>query len=72
VDFDHSPKVQALQKKLNAFMKQHVYPNEQRYKDEVNAGDRWQAPALIDELKRRRASRSSGTCFCRIPSAARG
>jgi acyl-CoA dehydrogenase len=53
MDFDHSPKVQALQKKLTQFMEQHVYPNEQRYKDELNAGGRWQAPALIEELKQK-------------------
>jgi acyl-CoA dehydrogenase len=51
MDFDHSPKVQALQKKITQFMEQHVYPNEKRYKEEVNAGNRWQAPALIEELK---------------------
>ena len=53
MDFDHSPKVQALQKKLTEFMESHVYPNEQRYKDEVNAGDRWQPPALMEELKKK-------------------
>ena len=53
MNFDHSPNVQALQKKLTQFMGQHVYPNEKRYKEEVNAGDRWQAPALIEELKQK-------------------
>jgi len=53
MDFDHSPKVQALQKKLTGFMEQHIYPNEQRYKDEVNAGDRWQPLVLIEELKQK-------------------
>src|SRR5262249_14738443 len=46
-------KVQALQKKLTQFMEQHVYPNEQRYKHELNAGGRWQAPAVIEELKQK-------------------
>jgi acyl-CoA dehydrogenase len=53
MDFDHSPKVQALQNKITQFMEQHVYPNEERYKEEVNAGNRWQAPALIEELKQK-------------------
>jgi acyl-CoA dehydrogenase len=53
MDFDHSPKVQALQKKITQFMEQHVYPNEERYKEELNAGNRWQAPALIEELKQK-------------------
>lgn len=33
-------------------MVEYVYPNEQRYHDEVNSGDRWQPIALIEELKR--------------------
>ena len=53
MDFDHSPKVQALQKKLTQFMERHIYPNEQRYKEQVAAGDRWQPPALIEELKQK-------------------
>jgi acyl-CoA dehydrogenase len=53
MNFDHSPNVQALRKKLTQFMEQHVYPNEERYKEEVKAGDRWQVPALIEELKQK-------------------
>lgn len=32
-------------------MDEHVYPNEHRYADEVNFGDRWRPLALIEELK---------------------
>src|SRR5262245_26117980 len=53
MNFSYSLTVQALQKKLTQFMEQHVYPNEKRYKEEVNAGDSWQAPALIEELKQK-------------------
>jgi acyl-CoA dehydrogenase len=49
--FDHSPKVQDLQKRLQAFMDEHIYPSEERYEREVNEGDRWQPSALIEELK---------------------
>ena len=52
MDFDYSPKVNALRAKLQGFMDQHVYPNEKRYADELNAGDRWQTTGLIDELKK--------------------
>jgi acyl-CoA dehydrogenase len=51
MDFDYSPKVKALQQKLQAFMESHVYPNEKRYEDEVKAGDRWQPVPLVEELK---------------------
>jgi acyl-CoA dehydrogenase len=53
MDFDYSPKVKTLQQKLQAFMESHVYPNEQRYGQEVAAGDRWQPVGLIDELKQK-------------------
>jgi acyl-CoA dehydrogenase len=53
MDFDHSPKVQALQKKLGSFMDRHVYPNQKRYREELAAGDRWQPIALIEELKKK-------------------
>ena len=70
MDFDHSPKVQALQKKLNAFMDEHIYPNLQRYKDEVNAGDRWQAPALMEELKQKARAQELWNLF--LPHSKRG
>ncbi len=36
---------------LSAFMDESVYPNEQKYVDEINSGDRWQPSKLIEELK---------------------
>lgn len=53
MDFEFSTKVQSLRERLLGFMDEHVYPNELRYADEVRAGDRWQPPALLDELKSR-------------------
>ncbi|HYL36388.1 MAG TPA: acyl-CoA dehydrogenase family protein [Bryobacteraceae bacterium] len=49
--FDYSDKVKALQKRLQAFMDEHIYPNEQRCSDEVDLGDRWQPSRVIEELK---------------------
>ena len=51
MDFEHSAKVQDLQRRLAAFMDEHVYPNEQAYADEIASGDRWQPLKLIEELK---------------------
>jgi acyl-CoA dehydrogenase len=70
MDFDHSPKVQALQKKLAQFMESHVYPNQKRYKDEVAAGDRWQAPAVIEELKGKARAQELWNLF--LPESKRG
>lgn len=51
MDFDYSAKTAELQKRLAAFMDESVYPNEPRYHEEVNSGDRWEPLALIEELK---------------------
>jgi acyl-CoA dehydrogenase len=52
MDFDHSPKVQDLQARLESFMAAHVYPNERTYFEQVNSGsDRWVSPPIMEELK---------------------
>jgi len=51
MNFEFSDKTKALQHKLQAFMDEHVYPNEQRHADEIKQGDRWQPSRVIEELK---------------------
>ena len=51
MDFEYSPRVQELQKKLIAFMNQHVYPNEKAWYDHCNGPNRWQPVPIIEELK---------------------
>ena len=55
MDFAYSDKVKALQGKLARFMDAHVYPNERRFRDEVEAnrakGNPWVPSKLIEELK---------------------
>jgi acyl-CoA dehydrogenase len=53
MDFEYSPKVKELQARLQAFMDQQIYPNEQRFYAEIAAGDRWQPTRIIEELKPR-------------------
>lgn len=50
MNFDYTPKVQDLRARLTAFMEQYIYPNEQRYSDEVDK-DRWGVVPVIEELK---------------------
>jgi acyl-CoA dehydrogenase len=50
MDFEPSRRTQDLLERLNAFMDAHVYPNEQRYLEEV-AADRWGHPPVLEELK---------------------
>src|SRR5580692_7022968 len=49
--FEPSPKVQELQKRLSAFMAEHVYPNEKTHHSQIASGDRWQPTAIVEELK---------------------
>jgi len=51
MDFNYSTKTLELQNKLQAFMDAHIYPNEKRFEDEINSGDRWKPSELIEELK---------------------
>lgn len=50
MDFEYSDKTKSLLDRLNAFMDEHVYPNEKRYHEEVEA-DRWGHPPVLEELK---------------------
>ena len=51
MNFEFSDKVKALQKQLQAFMDEHIYPNEARYLAESEQADRWQPSRVIEELK---------------------
>ncbi|HEU4414390.1 MAG TPA: acyl-CoA dehydrogenase family protein [Candidatus Angelobacter sp.] len=48
--FDYSPKVKELEKRLSAFMDEHIYPNEGRFYSEIEL-DRWKPTRVIEELK---------------------
>ena len=50
MNFELSEKTKALQARLQAFMDEHIYPNEQRFLDEIES-DRWKPARIIEELK---------------------
>jgi acyl-CoA dehydrogenase len=50
MDFAFSAKAIDLEKRLQAFMDEHIYPNEQRFRDEI-AHDPWSPTHIIEELK---------------------
>jgi acyl-CoA dehydrogenase len=50
VNFEFSDKVKELQQRLQAFMDEHIYPNERRFHDEVER-NRWTPTRVIEELK---------------------
>ena len=74
MNFDHTPKVQALQARLWAFMHQHVLPREAEYHDELDgyraAGNPWQPSQVIESLKP--LAREAGLWNLFLPQSERG
>src|SRR5882762_8169299 len=48
--FELSEKTKDLQQRLTAFMEEHIYPNEQRFHNEIQR-ERWSPTQIIEELK---------------------
>ena len=63
MDLTPSPITLELTERLNAFMAEQVYPNEKRYLDEVDLGDRWEPLPLIEELKKEAKGRDLWNLF---------
>ena len=74
MQFDYSPKVQQLRERVDSFMRQHVYPNEQRFHDEIEEntkrGARWTPTTLIEELKPK--ARAAGLWNLFLPQSSHG
>ncbi len=74
MDFDYSPKVRDLQKRLTAFMDEHIYPNEAVFDHEVEAnrakGNPWVPTAIIEQLKDK--ARAAGLWNLFLPQSERG
>ncbi len=55
MNFEFSPQVKELQKRVAAFMEKHIYPNEERFFAEIetnrNKGNAWVPTKIIEELK---------------------
>jgi len=50
MQFEFSEKTKALQQRLTAFMDEHIYPNEQRFHEEISQ-QRWSPTRIVEELK---------------------
>lgn len=50
MDFEYSDKVQGLLTQVRAFMAEHVFPNEELFRQQV-AEQQWKTPAILEELK---------------------
>ena len=51
MNFDYTPKVQELRKKLSVFMDEQIYPNERAWHEHVGSERRWEPVPIIEELK---------------------
>ena len=55
MNFEYSEKVRGYQERLHRFMDEHIYPNERKHHEEIDAntaaGKRWTPLKLIDGLK---------------------
>ena len=73
MNFDYSDKVKSLQARLLSFMDEHVYPNEQRFFEEIAAnrakGNAWVPTELVEELKPK--ARAAGLWNLFIPHSPR-
>jgi acyl-CoA dehydrogenase len=50
MDFEFTAKTKELQKRLQSFMDAHVYPNEDRFHQEIER-ERWKPTRIVEELK---------------------
>src|SRR5215203_6088064 len=63
MNFNYSDKTRELQSRLQAFMDEYIFPNENAYHAEINSGDRWQPLKLIEELKAKAKSEGLWNLF---------
>ncbi|HYE65424.1 MAG TPA: acyl-CoA dehydrogenase family protein [Pyrinomonadaceae bacterium] len=70
MNFEHSTKVKELQRRLTAFMNEHVYTNERTFFQQVGEGDRWQPTPIMEELKGR--ARAAGLWNLFLPDSEYG
>jgi acyl-CoA dehydrogenase len=68
MNFDYSEKVERLREELEAFMEEHVYPNERTFYEQIEAsGDRWSTPPIMEELKEK--ARAAGLWNLFLPDS---
>jgi acyl-CoA dehydrogenase len=69
MNFEFTEKTKELQRRLQAFMDEHIYPNEQQFTDEIER-ERWKPTRIIEELKPK--ARTAGLWNLFLPSDENG
>ncbi|VXC20030.1 Acyl-CoA dehydrogenase [Burkholderia sp. 8Y] len=74
MNFEYTPKVEALRARLHAFFDAHIYPNESALRDEIAAnraaGNAWLPTRIIEDLKEK--ARGEGLWNLFLPASERG
>jgi len=69
VNFEFSDKVKNLQRQVQAFLDEYIYPNEQRFYDEIEK-NRWSPTRIVEELKLK--ARAAGLWNLFLPDSEHG
>jgi len=68
--FEFSEKAKAYQDQLKVFMDKHIYPNEAKFANQIEEGDRWQPVPIVEDLKKK--ARSEGLWNLFLPESEYG
>ena len=64
MEFEYSKRTREYLDQLTDFMNRHVYPSEQIFLDQLDAGPtRWQVPPIVEELKAKARGRGLWNLF---------
>jgi acyl-CoA dehydrogenase len=70
MSFEPTAKVQDLQKRLSAFMDEHIYPNEKRHAEQAESLGPWKVHPVVEELKPK--ARAAGLWNLFLPQSEHG
>jgi acyl-CoA dehydrogenase len=69
MNFEFTDKVEGFRRRLHAFLDEHIYPNEQRFHDEIER-NRWLPTRVVEELKPK--ARAAGLWNLFLPESEHG
>ena len=70
MNFEYSDTVTDLERRLAAFMDEHIYPNEATFQQQIAEGDRWRPTRIVEELKAK--ARAAGLWNLFLPTSEYG
>src|ERR1041384_7468172 len=70
MNFEPSAKVKELQKRVQQFIDEHIYPGEKTYFDQIHGADAWRTPPIMEEWKAK--ARAAGLWNLFLPESEHG